>query len=520
MALTVTTTPALIDNSSIWDISTNLAEDSTHVNVRVETTLYMAGAAIAKKVKPKALTIHDYTDILRSKILWSTPSPFDETAGVKITGAGKMGSNLITGFANDGVNPWDTFSFGGPGVITDMNNTAGVARAYSDAIAMTAGKIYVMLFKGVSAAFTGAAGAMEISITNAGVQKGNIILNGTTTPYRRFYLQPRESGSWTIDIEALSTGVRIQNVTVEVYELNLCDWWAGYYVKAEEKYEDASGVTHVGANNISTTLNIFIDAPALTSAQFIASYICDGNTKLPLANPSYDNITSFVSAPAITYANWLLPTLPSGQPLMYWHAFIPELKADQIRSAYGIFEATGAPVATVYGSYQDIYGPIQVISFDASCLTSGGLVKGYCLFYVQKTGDVTIISSNVAGINEPRGFQQIISLIWRNDKGGWSQKLFIADIKQVRKSQNRQTLKGSTNLRALYGSEKIKTVSAKAFTTGKTEKLGYLEDLLDSPSVYWHRAAATFTPVFITTDSIPVRDDGLITPVIEFEYIP
>jgi hypothetical protein len=66
MAITINTYPATMSNSGAYNVTTDLVEDSTHVNLRIRTDLYVASVIVATAEKPKGIPDFDFYDILRS----------------------------------------------------------------------------------------------------------------------------------------------------------------------------------------------------------------------------------------------------------------------------------------------------------------------------------------------------------------------------------------------------------------------------------------------------------------------
>lgn len=68
MALTLNSLPANIDNSATYNVTTNLVEDATHVNLRVRADITVAAVIVATVEKPKGLAGFDFFDILKSLV--------------------------------------------------------------------------------------------------------------------------------------------------------------------------------------------------------------------------------------------------------------------------------------------------------------------------------------------------------------------------------------------------------------------------------------------------------------------
>lgn len=68
MALTLVSYPANISNSGAFNITTSLAEDATHVNLRVRGDITVSAVVVASVEKPKGLADFDFADILKSNV--------------------------------------------------------------------------------------------------------------------------------------------------------------------------------------------------------------------------------------------------------------------------------------------------------------------------------------------------------------------------------------------------------------------------------------------------------------------
>jgi hypothetical protein len=521
MALTLNSYPADIDNSAIFDYSTDLVDNGTTiVNPRVETTLYKDGVAIAKKVKPKGINLHDYTSILRSLTKFSNPSPFDETAGAVIKEPG-AGANLITSWTNDGTSPFDVFSVTG-NVFTNVQNTGGAGIAISNSITLDSSKIYVCLLKGGTMSVVGSAASMNMQFHNGSSYLGSMVSIDNANSMRRFYIQPRFTGTGTFRFACSNPNTcSFSGVTIELYALNANDWYAGYYVKAEEKYENA-GTTTTGASSTSYMLKLFIDCPGVPSATFTANYYAVSASRLPLCNLAYDCNTSVIKAPEATYdlTGIINLTPPTGQASRFWYAVVPGRFSAQIRTKTNLYLYDYSLVSGPnLGTLQNCLHPIQVVGVDKSCCV---YMTGYTdLFDITlQDENGTVLHKYVTIGAERRSFPDNVCIMWRNDKGGWSQKNFPNEIKKTRKSINRQFVKGSTSMKLMHYDEAIETVQAKGFTNGSKNKAGFLRDLLHTKQCVWYRGPADLVNVSPIIDTLLYNDYNLITPVVEFEYAP
>ena len=91
MSLTVNSYPANISNSGSFNVTTDLVEDSTHVNLRIRADITVSAVIIATVEKPKGLPDFDFGDILKAQV---TGISFNRDSGdvYKVSG----GSPLVS----------------------------------------------------------------------------------------------------------------------------------------------------------------------------------------------------------------------------------------------------------------------------------------------------------------------------------------------------------------------------------------------------------------------------------------
>jgi hypothetical protein len=138
MAITVNTYPQNIDNKALFNVTTSLVEDSTHVNLRVRADIYYDGIIRASVEKPKGLADFDLGHILRS----FTPGlQFPKDSG-DIVKCGTAGANLIT----DLTGTYTTFTNTGPIVNSAIAVSARSGNS-TPTIALEAGSTYLFYIK-------------------------------------------------------------------------------------------------------------------------------------------------------------------------------------------------------------------------------------------------------------------------------------------------------------------------------------------------------------------------------------
>ena len=65
MAITVNTVPANISNSGAFNVTTDLTEDASHVNLRIRAAITVSAVVVATIEKPKGLPDFDFAEILK-----------------------------------------------------------------------------------------------------------------------------------------------------------------------------------------------------------------------------------------------------------------------------------------------------------------------------------------------------------------------------------------------------------------------------------------------------------------------
>jgi hypothetical protein len=68
MALTVNTNPANIDNSGLFNVTSSLVEDTTHVNMRIRADITVSSIIVATLEKPISLSDFDFSEILAAEV--------------------------------------------------------------------------------------------------------------------------------------------------------------------------------------------------------------------------------------------------------------------------------------------------------------------------------------------------------------------------------------------------------------------------------------------------------------------
>lgn len=491
MAITVSSRPNEYSNSAIFITSTDVAEDSTHVNTRIEASLYVDGAVIAKKVKPKGITTFDFTEILNSRCLFTTPA-LDPSNNVDIVSGGKVGSNLITGWTNN-AHPTDfaTFTTSGNGWTSVISELTGTATCYTNSIAVTTGKTYVLLF--FSTSTVPLASSVQVKTTPA---NGNVL--GWADTQLRGYFQARTTGNIELEFTVITTGTAANFAgTWGMYELDTCDWWCPYYVVFTEKYEDAAGATQTGASSTETQLGLFFKSNVTS----LNSYLMAGATDKFLKSDGYN-----LSTNARSYS--LFKTLPSGMRTSAFNAAIIYRSTAEIKYRLTPYNASGVAQADVDGSFEDVYSPIVVIQCNEG------------IFGTYPRGDIKIMNRAGTSISEVLQFDQnvvcfpnLLHLIWRSKVGGFSEYTFPYNIGKIYDVE-KEYYKDSNKKDKIIPTSIIDKNTITALTAlGVTEKqLEYIQDIIYSNQCYWHQSTTVLTPVTVRSEAITTKQDIELTP--------
>jgi hypothetical protein len=490
MAITVSTRPNEYSNSAIFVTTTDVAEDSTHVNTRIEAALYVDGVVIDKKVKPKGITTFDFTETLNSKCLFTTPALVD-SSGTAIIDGGKTGSNLITGWTNDGFDTHTTSGANWTSLVTNNN-----AKSYTNTIAVTLGKIYVLIFKSTTCE------SIYTVQTKTTPANSNIVSSSADT--RRMYIQPRTTGNIQLEFSVLSSGATYSYVgNWEMYEMNSNNWFCPYYVSFTEKYEDASGVTQTGATSTESVLNLFFKSNAAT----FTDYIITTNQKF-LKSDGYN-----LSTNARSYN--LLKIPPTSGRVSAYNLGVISKTLYQLKTRINRYDSSGALQTNTESSLQDIYSPIICVHIEQS------LVATYPRADFSIMSEVAIDASEILRYDAVNTcYNSIVHLIWKNKTGGFDEYTFAYNITKGMVVE-KEYYKDSGNKDKVIPSSIVSQRYITAFTPLAISELQleYLKDLLESDIVYWQRGAGDMVMVTVKSDNIITKNDNEFTPFqIEITY--
>jgi len=284
MALTINTTPARIDRSAAFNVTTSLVEDSTHVNLRVRADVYHEGIIKATVEKPKGLADFDFADILKSLV----PGLLAARDSGDIVKTGSIGSQLITSWASHS-GTWTSLT-SSANEITNAE-CAVLSEIESNAIAMVPGELY--LFYSTDFANVGTNPLVYLESGGAAsepipVNKG-VILMPTTTANIKIII------GGTTNEEFTGTFLLYKITTNRTTVGNLL---APYFVNFTEVYENSSGVTTTGTPSAS---DLYRYVPAYGDGTAFTEYVLHNNTSLFACKTFKNNVAKIYTSTPYEY---------------------------------------------------------------------------------------------------------------------------------------------------------------------------------------------------------------------------
>ena len=303
MALTININPENIDNKAIFNVTTTLVEDTTHVNLRVRADIYIDGVIRATVEKPKGLADFDFEQILRS-FTYGLQFPKDSGDIVK---CGTVGSNLIT----DVTGTYSTFTNTGP-IISEASGALAAFGNSIPAISFEAGSTYVFYIKNY--------------VKNSGGDPQFSIADWTLNPLcpemlEKVYITPvenkgtiivcKQSGSVTVTFNNYSASdwsgeLYLYKITTDpvTYGKPLTN----YQVIFTEYWETAAGVTNSGdttEGDLVGKVFRFVYAPgsvAVYPLSTFENYVLTTNTKKFANETIRNNAVKFYTYNPVEYS--------------------------------------------------------------------------------------------------------------------------------------------------------------------------------------------------------------------------
>lgn len=484
MALSINSVPNNIDNSAEFNITTDVAEDASHVNVRIRASIYHEGTVKAILEQPKGLPVFNFAEILKTLV-----------PGIKlardtgdIVNTGTVGSNLIAGWSGT----YATFTSAANVISAAIDAALPAYCNTTPVIPMVAGELFVLY----SIPYVSNVGTRQYDFSPS-VSVIKQFRYATPVLNQGLIIMCTASGDFTLKIS--DAGVSDWSGTFFLYKITtdrdtigspLCP----YVVFFQEYWENASGVTTAGADNsLSVYNNVFRFVPALGDDNAFTEYVMHDSTCFFANKTLRNNAVKFFTS----------------NPLEYFVVFFTEYVSLELFYSKDGAAADHATEPFCYEGWGILI--INVGEIMASVATS-------LAFYFKEKSAATVISETVTIYPDTLQIDERVVLEFIGLTGGTEYLAFegLTDVQYVTErnyykaySRNRKGLSFRGFVR-----EKIETLFKDMV------KSEYLKTLLISDEVKKLEASyATPTEVTIITDA--VRTDGgreMFTNTLEIEY--
>jgi len=475
MALTVNSSPYKIDNSGVYNITTSLVEDSTHVNLRIRASIYTDGIVRAMVEKPKGVSDFNFADILKSL---SPTLNFNRGTGETVQ-TGSVGANLITDWA---VNSGTYVGFSHlVNVISAAHGTV-LSTLETNAITVAPGELYLFYSPDYVCTGTPISAAFQTGEVMDGFEANKGIL-----------IMPTVAGSYKIVIGYVTN----QNFSGTFYlfkiTTNRSTIGGGllpYLIKFYEVYEDASGVTQTGSP-ITTNVMRFVSAKGDDIT--FQTYNLQGSLYRFSNKTIRNNITKFY-----TYI-----------PKEYWIVFYTEYCDIEL-----YYSVDG-------GAYNHTIHPICYEGWGVIILNVGGLMAGAVTsmaFYMkERSASAATISETVTIYIDSVKIEEREVIEYDGITGG-KEYLPFEGLKDQQFTTVRSYRTGANKNRmplSFQGTNRQK-LETRFKDINNTE---YLKSLLISEDVKkLEPLNALPTDVIVITDTVKISGSDLFTNQIDIEY--
>lgn len=478
MALTVNSTPDNISNHGIHNVTTDLTEDSSHVNLRIRAEIYHEGIVKAQVEKPKGIAEFDFGDILKTLVpglkLARNTGAYANTGTIEAT-------NLITGWSVSS-GTWDTFTAIGAVIGEAIKSAAAGAFVETNDIAVTVGDIIVFYVD----PFASTGANIPYSIV-AGDNEGTYIVLNNTCLYMALstgnikILVGHDAGEMNFAGDVFAFRINTDRDTVG-------GLLAPYKVKFSEIYENSSGVTTTGATHL-TRVRRFVPA---TTDNF-TEYVMHDNACLFASETLRDGVT-----PYFIGTNWNRE---------YFLAFFTEyalIKVMYRKNYTGGYSNNNKVCYEGWG--------VVILNTDEifSSVTSG--LEIYIANYDTDAAISATIAIDISSADIPEreileydgesGGKEYLAFEGRKDKSTETIREYYAGIKK-----NRKLIQASGIRR-----QKLET----RFTD--INNTSHLEALLVADEVKKLDTSYGTTDVTVITDSVRIASSELFTNQIDIEY--
>jgi hypothetical protein len=482
MALTLNTYPNRIDSSGTFNVTTDKAEDSTHVNLRIRADIYHEGIIKAIVEKPKGIPDFDFSDILKSL----TPGLLFARDSGDIVKTGSIGSNLITSWGAY-IGTCDILTTTGS-LITRAEKTGTDATFIkTNDIAVLPGELYLVYCTGfVSSGSNSPYMIHEATVCSHAYQY-------TFENNKGYLIMPTAAGMLTVGLGHYSgafdfTG-QFYCYKITTNRLTTGNSLAPYFVLFTEVYENSSGVTTTDATAKTTVLRY---VPARGDGTAFTEFVMHDNACLFANRTLKNNTVKFFTV----------------VPNEYWLSFFTEFVELEL-----FYSKDG-------GAYDHATHPVCYEGWGAVILNIGELLASVttslAIYFKNITG--TVISSTIIIYPDTSQIDERVVLEFDGLVGG-KEYLAFEGIKDLE----------FTTIRNYYSGNKKnkKVLSLNGICTQKIEtrfkdiaNAEYLKSLLIAEDVKKLEASyATPTSVTITTDNVVINKGiELFTNQLTMEY--
>jgi hypothetical protein len=478
MALTLNSTPARIDRTAPFKITTSLVEDSTHVNMRVRAELYFEGVVKATIEKPVGLAAFEFSDILKSLV----PGLLFARDSGDISKTGTIGSELLTSFASHS-GTWTTLTTA-DNVITSAICTA-VSELETNEITVAIGELY--LFYSANFASTGDE-TPAVYLHTGGAKKEELVKN------KGFLLMPTAAGA----VKIIVGGDEKHNFsgTFHLYKITTSRTTIGnplapYFINFTEIYEIADGTTTAGASSASSLhryVSAYGDGIAFTE------YVMHDNACHFACKTFKYNIGA-----AKVYSN---------TPYEYWISFFSEYV--ELELFYSKDEA-----GYVHTTHPVCYEGWGVIILNVGEILA--TVVTQLTIFLQETSAPTVISEMIMAYIDSTQNDARVVLEYHGLVGG-KDYLAFEGMKKIDFTTIRDFYSGIKKTKkplSLTGINR-QSLATRFKDMGNAE---YLKSLLISEKVLKLEASyAAPTEVTIISDSVRISNSDMFDNQIEVEY--
>jgi len=272
MAVTINSNPTYqIGNTALYDVTTSLVEDSSHVNLRIRASLYHDGVVKAVLEKPKGIPKFDFAEILKTLFVGCKK----ERGTGDAYEVGSVGSNLLSSWSSYS-GTWTTLSTTGATVNSAICTVSSVIQ--SNTITMAVGELYVLTIPNLASTGTNRPRAY---LSTGGAAEVELYAN------KSYLLMPTSAGSITIRVgnvasQNFSGNFDLRKITTDRTAIG--QMVVPYFVRWDEVYEDSTGVTTIGA---AATSRLFRYVPASSLLNIGNDYVMVAGSTKAFANLNF-----------------------------------------------------------------------------------------------------------------------------------------------------------------------------------------------------------------------------------------